>query len=159
MKVFKDIFIIVLILLTVITSLAAVNSLSSRACNFSLDNVTQGGNPELQGTKGIQESVDSRFEALERWYESTHHSSSTFMVGFYPYGVAFDGANIWVTNSGSVSVTKLRASDGMVIGTYAVGFAPRGVAFDGTNIWVVNYDSGTVTKFYTSITRTYCIKV
>src|SRR3990167_7652535 len=161
MKVFKDIFIIVLILLTVITSLAAVNSLSSRACNFSLDNVTQGGNPELQGTKGIQESVDSRFEALERWYESTHHSSSTFMVGFYPYGVAFDGANICVTNSGSVSVTKLRASDGMVIGTYAVGFAPRGVAFDGAvlgtynvglnprgvvfdgaNIWVVNYDSG-----------------
>ena len=147
MKVFKDIFIIVLILLTVITSLAAVNSLSSRACNFSLDNVTQGGNPELQGTKGIQESVDSRFEALERWYESTHHSSSTFMVGFYPYGVAFDGANIWVTNSGSVSVTKLRASDRTVLGTYNVGLNPRGVVFDGTNIWVVNYDSGTITKF------------
>src|SRR3972149_1485893 len=148
MKVFKDIFIIVLILLTVITSLAAVNSLSSRACNFSLDNVAQGGNQESEAKKDNQKSVDSRFEALERWYESTHHSSSTFMVGFYPYGVAFDGANtLCVTNSGSVSVTKLRASDGMVIGTYAVGFAPRGVAFDGTNIWVVNYDSGTITQF------------
>jgi len=147
MKVFKDIFIIVLILLTVITSLAAVNSLSSRACNFSLDNVAQGGNQESEAKKDNQKSVDSRFEALERWYESTHHSSSTFMVGFYPYGVAFDGANIWVTNSGSVSVTKLRASDGTVLGTYNVGLNPRGAVFDGANIWVVNYDSGTVTKF------------
>ena len=147
MKVFKDIFIIVLILLTVITSLAAVNSLSSRACNFSLDNVAQGGNQESEAKKDNQKSVDSRFEALERWYESTHHSSSTFMVGFYPYGVAFDGANIWVTNSGSVSVTKLRASDRTVLGTYNVGLNPRGVVFDGTNIWVVNYDSGTITKF------------
>ena len=147
MKVFKDIFIIVLILLTVITSLAAVNSLSSRACNFSLDNVAQGGNQESEAKKDNQKSVDSRFEALERWYESTHHSSSTFMVGFYPYGVAFDGANIWVTNSGSVSVTKLRASDRTVLCTYNVGLNPRGVVFDGTNIWVVNYDSGTITKF------------
>ena len=147
MKVFKDIFIIVLILLTVITSLAAVNSLSSRAYNFSMDNVAQGGNQESQAKKDNQKSVDSRSEALERWYESTHHSSSTFMVGFYPYGVAFDGANIWVTNSGSVSVTKLRASDGTVLGTYNVGLNPRGVVFDGTNIWVVNYDSGTITKF------------
>ncbi|HHT9123327.1 MAG TPA: YncE family protein, partial [Candidatus Wunengus sp. YC63] len=109
------------VLLTVITSLAAVNSLPSKACNFSMDNVAQGGNQESQGKKCNQESVDSRFEALKRWYESTHHSSSTFMVGFYPYGVAFDGANIWVTNSGSESITKLRASDGTVRGTYAVG--------------------------------------
>ena len=147
MKVFKDIFIIVLILLTVITSLAAVNSLSSRAYNFSMDNVAQGGNQESEAKKDNQKSVDSRFEALERWYESTHHSSSTFMVGFYPYGVAFDGANIWVVNAGSNNVTKLRASDGAVRGTYNVGLNPRGAVFDGANIWVVNYDSGTVTKF------------
>ena len=72
MKVFKDIFFIMaLVLLTTVTSLAAnvmvVNSLPSKACNFSLDNVAQGGNPELQGTKGNQESVDSRFEALKHW--------------------------------------------------------------------------------------------
>jgi len=37
------------------------------------------------------------------------------------YGVAFDGANIWVTNYGSNSVTKLRASDGSTLGTFTVG--------------------------------------
>src|SRR5574337_64298 len=67
------------------------------------------------------DSEDSRFEKLKRWYEATIHSSSTFTVGFQPYEVAFDGTNIWVTNSGSVSITKLRASDGTVLGTYAVG--------------------------------------
>jgi DNA-binding beta-propeller fold protein YncE len=31
----------------------------------------------------------------------------TFNVGTYPTGVAFDGANIWVTNGGSNNVSKL----------------------------------------------------
>src|SRR5439155_16879848 len=34
-------------------------------------------------------------------------------VGVGPLGVAFDGVNIWVTNSNGNSVTKLRASDGV----------------------------------------------
>ena len=45
--------------------------------------------------------------------------------GAVPYGVAFDGANIWVTNVGSDTVTKLRASDGANLGTFAVGIDPR----------------------------------
>jgi YVTN family beta-propeller protein len=60
--------------------------------------------------------------------------------------VAFDGANIWVTNAGDNTVTKLRATDGGVLGTFAVGAAPYGVAFDGANIWVSNFSPGTVTK-------------
>ena len=31
----------------------------------------------------------------------------TFNVGYFPRGVAFDGANIWVANYGSDTVTKL----------------------------------------------------
>src|SRR5208283_424430 len=61
------------------------------------------------------------------------------------YGIAFDGANIWVANSGSNTVTKIRASDGSLVGTYAVS-NPWGIAFDGANIWVTNYGSKTVTK-------------
>jgi DNA-binding beta-propeller fold protein YncE len=60
--------------------------------------------------------------------------------------VAFDGANIWVVNSYSSSVTKLRASDGSNRGTFAVGSGPYGVAFDGANIWVTNSGSSTVSK-------------
>ena len=70
-------------------------------------------------------------------------------VGNGPRGVAFDGANIWVTNAGSNNVTKLRASDGALQGTFAVGTSPFGVAFDGANIWVAN-NSSTVTKLRAS---------
>jgi hypothetical protein len=54
--------------------------------------------------------------------------------------VAFDGANIWVTNAppgvSEGAVTKLRASDGAVLLTFNAGITPSGLAFDGANIWV-----------------------
>ena len=87
--------------------------------------------------------------ALLRWYEASQNGAS-FAVGSAPFGVAFDGANIWVANFGSGNVTKLRASDGANLGAFGVGSAPFGVAFDGANIWVANFGSGTVTKLRAS---------
>ncbi len=48
------------------------------------------------------------------------------------------GANMWVTNGMSNTVSKVRCSDGTVLGNYSTGAAsgPIGVVFDGTNIWV-----------------------
>jgi DNA-binding beta-propeller fold protein YncE len=51
-----------------------------------------------------------------------------------------------VANSGSNTVTKVRASDGSNLGTFTVGSSPEGVAFDGANIWVANQGSSTVSK-------------
>lgn len=62
------------------------------------------------------------------------------------WGMAFDGANVWVTNTDTDNVTKIRASDNAILGTYAVGDGPTGIAFDGTYVWVANIHSGTVTK-------------
>ena len=96
--------------------------------------------------------------ALLRWYESTQTSGLDYGVGATPVGVAFDGANIWVANAGSATVTKLRASDGTCNGvpnppgsdvsacSVAVGTNPSGVAFDGANIWVTNTDDNGVSK-------------
>ena len=36
-----------------------------------------------------------------------------------------------MANAYSITVTKLRASDGASLGTFPVGASPRGVAFDG----------------------------
>lgn len=59
---------------------------------------------------------------------------------------AFDGSSVWVANAGSNNVTRLRASDGTVLGTFAVGNEPLAVAFDGTSVWVANSGSNTVSK-------------
>ncbi len=59
-----------------------------------------------------------------------------YKVGGNPIGVAFDGANIWVANNGDGTVSKLRARDGVNLGTFSAPGSPYGVAFDGANIWV-----------------------
>jgi hypothetical protein len=71
--------------------------------------------------------------------------ATDFPVGSSPYGVAFDGVNIWVANLGSNSVMKLRPSDGAVLGTFPVA-SPRSFAFDSANMWVTGFCSGKVTK-------------
>src|SRR5687768_7686129 len=63
-------------------------------------------------------------------------SSSTIAVGQGPEGVTSDGANVWVANQFSNTVTKLRVTDGAVVGTYAVGRRPVALAFDGASVWV-----------------------
>jgi DNA-binding beta-propeller fold protein YncE len=82
--------------------------------------------------------------AILRWYAA--NQTADFTVGNEPFGLAFDGANMWVTNELGGSVTKLRASDGSNLGVFPVGDGPTGVAFDGANIWVANGSSGTVSK-------------
>jgi hypothetical protein len=42
-------------------------------------------------------------------------------------------------------VSKLRASDGVVLGTFSVSKVPLTVAYDGANIWVGN-DRSSISK-------------
>lgn len=72
--------------------------------------------------------------ALKRWYPAIQ-TGNTFVVGNSPWGMAFDGANIWATSLDNATVTKLRVADGANLGTFNVGTNPTGVAFDGANIW------------------------
>jgi DNA-binding beta-propeller fold protein YncE len=58
----------------------------------------------------------------------------------------FDGTNMWIPNANSNTVTKLRASDGLRLGTFPTASGPMGAAFDGVNIWVANSSSYTVSK-------------
>jgi hypothetical protein len=98
--------------------------------------------------------------AILHWYPA--NLTANFPIGAdsgpHPNRAAFDGANIWVFNPGSHSVpvaaatvTKVRASDGAVLGTFTVDPAPpataddgSGIAFDGANIWVINQHVGLV---------------
>ena len=82
--------------------------------------------------------------AILHWYAA--NLTTTFAVGNSPAFAAFDGANVWVANEGSNNVTKLRASDGTVLGTFSVNSEPIGVAFDGADIWVTAFGTNNVTK-------------
>src|SRR4029434_330983 len=69
-----------------------------------------------------------------------------FPVGLGPEGVATDSDSVLLADQFSDTVTKLRASDGAVIGTYNVGHRPIALAFDGQFLWVANYLSNNVMK-------------
>jgi hypothetical protein len=98
----------------------------------------------------IERSTEQRFlkVALLKWYPA--NLTTSFKVGQNPYGIAFDGANMWVTNNGDNTVRKLRANDGATLGTFSVGVQPMGVALDGANIWVANSFDNTATKLRAS---------
>ncbi len=66
-------------------------------------------------------------------------SIETFPAGDGPWGLAFDGANIWAADFDGNTVTKLRASDGALLGTFPAGDHPIYAAYDGANIWVTDY--------------------
>jgi YVTN family beta-propeller protein len=81
--------------------------------------------------------------ALLKWFPT--YQSASFPVGEEPSGVAFDGSNIWVTNSDD-TITELQASTGAVLGTFSVGIEPAAIAFDGANIWTANINGNNVIK-------------
>ena len=106
-----------------------------------------------QGPQGPAGSVEDEFDptlvAVIRW-DLLRPAPLTFDLSDTGIGAAFDGENIWIAHNHMDTVTKMRASDGTVLGTFAVGAAPQGVAFDGTNIWVANLNSNNVTKIRAS---------
>jgi len=85
---------------------------------------------------------------MHRW--DLLKGQANFVAGSTPRGIEFDGANIWISNSGANSVSKLRATDGVSLGTFTVGAGPQGIAFDGSNVWVANPGSTSVTKLRAS---------
>ena len=137
------------------------------------------GAPGLQGPAGPQGpqgppgtaagSVNPLQVALLRWYHA--NLASRFIVGNTPprctpvpcdpsfpdgtSGVAFDGSSVWVAHWDDNSVTKMRASDGAVLGIFAVPGTPYALAFDGANIWATlwngpNGPAGSVVKLRAS---------
>ncbi len=73
------------------------------------------------------------FDGTHMWVTNFDHTvtryrldgtqAGTFNVGLSPINMAFDGTNMWVANYGDGTVTKLRASDGKVLGTFNAGNA------------------------------------
>jgi S-layer homology domain len=72
----------------------------------------------------------------------------TVPVGSAPAFPVFDGTNIWVPNTGSESVTVIRASTGTVVATLTGNglSVPYQAAFDGERILVTNI-AGSVSLF------------
>jgi DNA-binding beta-propeller fold protein YncE len=73
-------------------------------------------------------------------------SEGTFTIpGMQLRGLAYDRKSIWVCNSYSNTVSRLRASNVLLMGTFSTGKSPRAAAFDGSKIWIANSGQNTLT--------------
>jgi hypothetical protein len=84
----------------------------------------------------VTDFIDNKLNRLD----SSGNVIQTVSVGAGPLYPVFDGANIWVPNSADISVTVVRARDGMVLATLTGNglSGPIQAAFDGQRILVVN---------------------
>ena len=73
--------------------------------------------------------------AMLRWYETNVNGASQ-AVGAGPSALAFDGAHIWVASKLARSVSKLRAADGVSVGSWGIPGYPDALAIDGSHVWV-----------------------
>src|SRR5579864_4749807 len=108
------------------------------------------GSPGPQGPMGLQGPPGVGLNPIQigmlRWSQAVMADDVT--VGNSPSGLAFDGTSLWVTQTGSSQVTKIRPWDGTVLGTFDIGAEganPASITFDGSNLWVAAQD-GSVRK-------------
>jgi len=75
-----------------------------------------------------------------------------------PFGIAFDGANMWVTSTNG-GVTIIRVSDDAIVTTYPSNSnpfpqypfgldAPFGITYAGKYMWVCNLGNGTMSSIF-----------
>lgn len=78
--------------------------------------------------------------------------TQTVSVGASPIAPVFDGANIWVPNQGSNSVTVVQATTGAIVATIIADAtnqlsAPVSASFDGERVLVTNFGGASVSVF------------
>jgi YVTN family beta-propeller protein len=73
-------------------------------------------------------------------------------LGNLPWGIAFDGTNIWTANLGSsVSIITPQTTTPYPVTTVTTGFNnPYGILYDGTNIWLTDNGAGALLKLDSS---------
>src|SRR5215471_5456251 len=92
------------------------------ATTFSPDDPLTRGQGAVFIAKGLNQSLarSSRRAGLGQWWTTTPHwdlGLGVTAVGKYPGGVASDGQDIWVANTGG-SISRVRASDGKYLETW-----------------------------------------
>lgn len=101
-------------------------------------------------TRTLDQSLlrGNRRAALDQWWNSSPHFDQTLAtttVGTQPQLLKSDGADVWVANFGSATVSRVRASDGRVIQTWTSATNAYGVLVAMGRIFVTaNQATGTL---------------
>jgi hypothetical protein len=82
-------------------------------------------------TRGSRRAALGQF-----WTQQIKLPTAETIVGDFPRDVQSDGADLWVTSLGSDTVTRVRASDGKVLGTWTVPSGALGILVANGRVYV-----------------------
>lgn len=130
-----------------------VEAQASTACEYVLGS---GRQPALMALDYVHSSIWVTLFQSNQLIELSLNNPPCGVIrtlnssGSSPYGIAFDGTNIWETNNASNTLGIINATTGALVASLGgLGYPfsqPRGVVFDGIYIWVANYGNNTVSK-------------
>lgn len=85
----------------------------------------------------------SKRAATDQWFTpQTAGNLALTTVGTNPYFVRFDGADLWVANNNSDTVTRVRASDGTVLGTWTGATDATGIVCAIGKVFITGSSAG-----------------
>jgi hypothetical protein len=91
--------------------------------------------------------------AENRLYKVSRSGQVLFEVQAFPNDgeILWDGSSIWFTDPSAGAVRKLRASDGMNVGSWNIcgGGGMRGMVFDGESVWLACSNEGKLVRVAT----------
>jgi hypothetical protein len=106
--------------------------------------------PRVQMAAFVTRTLDqsllrgSRRAALNQWWNSTPHFDAGFgvtTVGSSPQLIQSDGADVWVPNYGSSTVSRVRGSDGAILQTWTGATSATGVLVAMGKVFVTGQTS------------------
>ncbi len=114
---------------------------------YSPDNPVTRGQSAVFVSKGVNQEImrSSRRAALGQWWTTLPHFDiglGVTDVGDQPFGLAADGADVWVANGGG-TVSRVRASDGKLLDTWTGGVGTRAVLVAMGRVLVLGGGLGT----------------
>lgn len=105
----------------------------------------------------VQDGTDLAFDGSGLWVGNAYYGTSLQQISFstglvtnrlkspeYAWGMAWDGAHLWVSDDGYDRVFELSSTGTVLEQSPAMGAWLDGVAFDGTRIWAYSNNEQTL---------------
>jgi hypothetical protein len=98
-------------------------------------------------TRTLDQSLKrgSRRAALKQWHiPKSNYLQKRTQVGAYPLSVACDGADLWVANNGSDTISRVRASDGKLLQTWTGAIDAKAICVAGGRVYAAGISNSRI---------------
>jgi hypothetical protein len=116
-------------------TVAAIPAGTGQLFDIAFDGVA-GSNDSGNASLWVTDRASNLLIEVDSGPNSCFCVLNTYPTNATPQGVAFDGNNVWVSETGNNTVSMFAIDDSGYTGNSASFSGPAGLAFDGASMWV-----------------------